>query len=123
MPQSALLRLLLTATALFLGVAVIWWALGFQLGKGVLEELKGGTVFRRSYGFEEANVLALFALAFSAVVSLALYQGAGGGKLLWLSASALGSGLLVGGAAAGTLGAAVTVFAVAAASEVSGPQR
>jgi hypothetical protein len=31
MPQSALLRLLLTATALFLAVAVIWWALGFQL--------------------------------------------------------------------------------------------
>lgn len=123
MPQSALLRLLVTATALFLAVAVVWWALGFQLGKGVLEELKGGAAFRRAYGFEESNVLALFALAFSAVVSLALYQGAGGGKLMWLSAGAIGAGLLLGGAPAGMLGAAVTVFAVGAASEVSGTQR
>jgi hypothetical protein len=68
-------------------------------------------------------VLALFALAFSAVVALALYQGGGSGKLMWLSAAALGAGLLAGGAGVGMLGAAVTVFAVGAAAEVSGTQR
>jgi len=124
MPQSPALRLLVTVVALFLGVAVVWWALGFQLGKGIMEELKGGAAFKRAYGFEQGNQAALLVLAFGAVVSVALHQAAPAqGRLLWLSAAALGTAFALGGQGSSMVGAGLTAFAAAAAAETEGRQR
>lgn len=124
MPQSPVLRLLVTTMVLFVAVSVLWWALGFQLGKGLLEELKGGPAFRRAYGFEQDNMVALLVLSFGTVLSVALYQAAPAqGRLLWLSAAALGTGVALGSNPSALVGGGLVVFAAAAASETDGRQR
>ncbi|HYV49000.1 MAG TPA: hypothetical protein VFA20_29270 [Myxococcaceae bacterium] len=124
MPQSTALRLLVVAVALFIGVSVVWWAVGFQLGKGLLEELKGGAGFRRAYGFEPDNMVALLILCFGSAVGVALHGAApAGSRLLWLSAAALGTGFVMGGHASSMVGGGMAVFAAAAAAETEGRQR
>jgi len=124
MPQSTALRLLVVSVALFIGVSVVWWAVGFQLGKGLMEELKGGGVFRRAYGFEQDNMVGLLVLCFGAVVGVALHDAApAGSRLLWLSAAALGTGYAMGGSPSAMLGGGMTVFAASAAADSEGRQR
>lgn len=124
MPQSSALRSLVVTVALFVGVAVLWWALGFQLGKGIMEELKGGAAFKKAYGFEQDNMVALLILAFGSVVGAALHEAAPApGRLLWLSAAALGTGFALGGHPSSMVGGGMAVFAAAAAFETEGRQR
>jgi hypothetical protein len=112
-------RLVAAALLVFLATAVIWWLVGYNIGKGVLEETGGGSAFRAAYGFRDGGIARL--LFFALVAALALGACAGAqGPARWALVAGLGLGAaLVLGAREGALaGTVLFVLAVAATDEV-----
>src|SRR5687768_13011109 len=56
------LRMLLSVLLLAGAVGVVWWVLGFQLGKGVLEG-NSDLWFRRLYSFDDTGFIKLLFLS------------------------------------------------------------
>ncbi len=109
------------AALLFLATAAIWWLVGFQIGKGILEEAGGGASWRASYGWREGGASRLLFVALLSVVSLSV-SGAAQGPPRWalLAGLGLGAALATGareGALAGTILFVLSVAAVDEASE------
>jgi hypothetical protein len=115
------LRLVATALLVFLATAAIWWLVGYQIGKGVLEEAGGAGAWRAAYGFRDGGVARLLFVSLLGALALAaagLPQGAG----RW----ALVAGLALGGAFVlsardGAL-ATVTLFVLAVAAVEEAPE-
>lgn len=124
MKMTQTLRLILGAALLTAAVAVLWWIVGFALGKSALEQSGAGTAFARLYAFREGSLLPLFALALLSYLTRLVGAEAGAGR--WLRLAVLGgvAGLVFGGekAAGAELGWVLFVFAAAAAAESSGVQ-
>ncbi|HEY7726171.1 MAG TPA: hypothetical protein VH880_12605 [Anaeromyxobacteraceae bacterium] len=57
------LRLILGAAALLAAVALLWWIVGYTVGKSAMEQAGGAAAFARAYAFRETLVLPLFAMA------------------------------------------------------------
>jgi hypothetical protein len=117
------LRLILGAAALLVAVAVLWWIVGYTLGKAVLEETGGASAFQRSYAFREPGVLRLFALALLSPLTRLVVGEGGGGRWLKLAGLSAAAVFLFGEKAAGSdLSLALFVLAVAATAEARGNQ-
>ncbi len=122
MKLTATLRLLITAVLLAAGTALLWWLVGYTMGKGILGETGGLASFRRAYGYEERALLQLLALALVAPLVQAIVGSAPAqGRWIALGAAALGAALLFGEKGTGsTLGVVLFAVAAAAAAESSG---
>lgn len=133
MKMTQTLRLILGAAVLTVAVAVLWWIVGYTLGKSALEQSGAGVAFSRIYAFREESLLPLFALALlaylvrlvGAEVGGASRPGgaeAGGARWLRLLALAAGAAILFGGERAygPELGWVLFVLAAVATSEASG---
>ena len=123
------LRLILGAAVLAAAVAVLWWIVGYTLGKSTLEQSGAGGAFSRIYAFRDASLLPLFALALLSYLTRLVgaeaggaRAEAGGGRWLRLLALAAGAALLFGGEKAygAELGWVLFVLAVVATAEASG---
>lgn len=124
MKVTQTLRLVLGAAALTAAVAVVWWIVGYALGKSALDQSGAGAAFSRLYAFREESLLPLLALALlSYLTRLVGAEGAGG---RWLRLAVLGAAaaLIFGGAksASAEIGWVMFVFAAAAAAESTGVQ-
>jgi hypothetical protein len=116
MKTSKTLRLLVGTVVLLVAVGVLWWIVGYTLGKTVLSETGGGGAFQASYGFRDAEVSQLFFLALLAPL-VRLVAGEGAGRWLRLAGVA-GVAAIVGGAGPGEgLATILFVFAAAAVAE------
>ncbi len=122
MKLTPTLRLLVTAVVLAAGTALLWWLIGYTMGKGILAETGGLAPFRHAYGYEERALLQLLSFALVAPLAQAIVGSAPTqGRWIALGAAALGAGLVFGGKEIGpTLGFALFVAAAAAAAESSG---
>lgn len=131
MKVTQTLRLILGAAALTAAVAVLWWIVGFALGKSALEQSGAGAAFSRIYAFRPESLLPLLALALlsylARLVGAEAGAGAGGGRsegARWLRLAVLGAAaaLIFGGAkfSSAEIGWVLFVFAAAAAAESSG---
>ncbi len=117
------LRLILGATALLVAVAVLWWIVGYTLGKAVLQETGGAGAFQRSYGFRESAVLRLFALALLSPLTRLVVAENREGRWLRLAGLAGVAALLFGEKSPGSdLSVALFVLAAAAVAEAQGKQ-
>ncbi len=116
------LRVLAVAVLLLLGTAVLWWLVGYPIGKGILGETGNLGAFRRSFGYDERHVVRLFALALAVPVTQAIAAAAPAqARWMMLAATALGAALLYDDKSGGAvLGVALFVFAVAGVAEESG---
>ncbi len=113
------------AVLLLAGTALVWWLVGYPVGKSILDETGGVAFFRRSFGFEERALVRLFALALVVPVTHALV-GSAPSQARWivLAATALGAALLYDDKSGGALlGVVLFVFSVAAVAEESGTRR
>jgi hypothetical protein len=119
-------RLLATAVVLLAGTAVLWWLVGYPIGKGILDSTSGIAAFRRGYGFQEAALVRLFALALVAPATL-LVLASFSPQLRWpaLTAIAIVAALFLEDkvTTAGTLGVALFVLGAVAVSESDGKAR
>ncbi|HEU4382206.1 MAG TPA: hypothetical protein VFR85_01785 [Anaeromyxobacteraceae bacterium] len=138
MKVTQTLRLVLGAAALAAAVAVLWWIVGFALGKSALEQSGAGAAFSRIYAFREESLLPLLALALLSYLGRLVGAEAGGGAgagrseggrsegARWLRLAVLGAAaaLIFGGAKfqSAEVGWVLFVFAAAAAAESSGVQ-
>ncbi|HYG68351.1 MAG TPA: hypothetical protein VD838_11845 [Anaeromyxobacteraceae bacterium] len=124
MRLTPITRAVLAALLVFVATAVVWWLVGFQIGKGLLDELGDGGAWRSLYGFGDGglgrvlflSVLATLAILFAAVLPE-------GSRWPALAALALGAALVQGerdGALAGTI---LFVLAAAATAELEGRAR
>lgn len=107
------LRAIAVAVLVFLATAAIWWLVGFQIGKGVLEDAGGGVAWRSAFGFRDGGTARLLFLAILTVVAgavAATVQGASRWPIL--AALALGAALVLGVREGGL--AAVVLFVLAA---------
>ncbi len=124
MKMTQTLRLILGAAVLTAAVAVLWWIVGYALGKSALEQSGAGAAFSRMYAFREESLLPLFALALlSYLARLVSAEGAAG---RWLRLAVLGAAaaLIFGGSryASAEIGWVLFVFAAAVAAESAGIQ-
>lgn len=109
-------RLLASAVILTAATALLWWLVGYTMGKGILGETGGLVPFRRAYGYEEGALLQLLALALVAPLVRAIVEETSAqGRWVAVGASALGAALLFGDKGTGS-GLGVFLFAVAAAA-------
>lgn len=133
MKMTQTLRLILGAAALAVAVAVLWWIVGFALGKSALEQSGAGEAFARIYAYREGSLVPLFALALLSYLARLLGpdgggQGGGGrsdgGRWIRLLALAAGAAVLFGGANAygPELGWVLFVLAAVATAEASALQ-
>jgi hypothetical protein len=115
------LRLLATALVVFLAAALVWWFVGFQIGKGLFEESGGGSAWRAAYGYRDGGIARLVFLSALSVLALAASAGAqGAARWALLAGLGLGAGLVLG-ARDGLLAALVLfVLAVVATDEAEG---
>jgi hypothetical protein len=122
MKMTQTLRLILGAAVLTVAVAVLWWIVGYTLGKSALEQSGAGVAFSRVYAFREESLLPLFALALLAYLARLVGAEAGGARWLRLLALAAGAAVLFGGERAygPELGWVLFVLAAVATSEASG---
>jgi hypothetical protein len=116
-------RLLATAVVLLAGTAVLWWLVGYPIGKGIIDSPAGLSAFRRGYGFQEAALVWLFALALVVPATLAVLTSYTA-QLRWpaLAAIAIVAVLFLEDKVTtiGSLGVALFVLGVAAVSESEG---
>jgi hypothetical protein len=91
MKLSSGLRLILSALLLAVAVGVIWWVVGFPLGKGFLAG-GGEAFFRRQFAFDEGTAMRLAFLAM--VVTFTAQAVPAGAKWLPLGAIAAVAALL-----------------------------
>jgi hypothetical protein len=112
-------RLVAAALIVFLATAVAWWLVGYNIGKGILEETGGGGAFRAAYGFRDGGIARLLFFALLSVLALGA-SGAAQGGARWALVAGLGLGAaLVLGARDGSLaGTVLYVLAVVATDEV-----
>jgi hypothetical protein len=131
MKMTQTLRLILGAAVLTAAVAVLWWIVGFALGKSALDQSGGGADFSRLYAFREGSVIPVFALALLSYLARLLGPDGGGqagggrsdgGRWIRLLALAAGAAVLFGGANAypPELGWVLFVLAAVATAEASG---
>lgn len=122
MKMTQTLRLILGAAVLTVAVAVLWWIVGYALGKTALDQSGAGGAFSRIYSFREASLLPLFALALLTYLARLVGAEQGGARWLRLLALAAGAALLFGGEKAygAELGWVLFVLAVVATAEASG---
>jgi len=121
MRLSPTARLVAVAVLVFAATAAIWWFVGYQIGKGLLEEAGGGATWRAAYGFREGGAARLLFVAVLSAVALGV-SGAAEGAARWALLAGLGlaAALALGareGALAGTL---LFVLAVGAVDEADG---
>jgi hypothetical protein len=115
------LRLVLVALLVFLATAALWWLVGYQVGKGLLEEAGGAGSWRASFGFREGGVARLLFLSLLGALALAA-TGAAQGAARWALVAGLGlGGAFVLGARDGAL-AAVTLYVLAVAAVDEAPE-
>ncbi len=129
MKMTQTLRLILSAAVLTAAVAVLWWIVGYTLGKSALDQSGAGGAFSRVYAFREESLLPLFALAqlsYHTRLMGAEAGPSGGGRTeggRWLRLAVLGgvAALVFGGEKAypPELGWVLFVVAAAATAEVS----
>jgi len=116
-------RLLATAVVLLVGTAVLWWLVGYPIGKGIIDSPSGLSAFRRGYGFQESALLRLFALALVVPATLAVLASYPA-QLRWpaLAAIAIVAVLFVEDKVTtiGSLGVALFVLGAVAVSESEG---
>lgn len=94
MRLPAPLRLVLGVVVVTLAVALVWWLVGYQIGKGMLSG-PDALAFKKAFGFEEGAFLRLAFFALAGAVTVAAAGGAAGGaKWLPLAAVAFGASLL-----------------------------
>ena len=118
------LRILLTVVAVAAATALLWWVVGYPVGKGILQETGGVAAFQRAYGLREQVFLQILSLALVGSLSLAaLAKAPAASAGLWLGAVALGAALFVGGRGGADLAAALFVLAFAAVGEAEGRSR
>jgi len=124
MKMTQTLRLILGAAVLTVAVAVLWWIVGYALGKSALEQSGAGQAFSRIYAFREASVLPVFALALLSYLTRLVGGEQGGARWLRLLALAAGAALLFGGERnyGAELGWVLFTLAVVATAEASGVQ-
>jgi len=119
-------RLLATAVVLLAGTAVLWWLVGYPIGKGIIDSPASLSAFRRGYAFQEAALLRLFALALVVPTTIAVLA-AYSPQLRWpaLAAIAIVAVLFLEDkvTAIGSLGVALFVLGAAAVSESEGKLR
>ena len=113
------LRLILAVVLLAAATGVVWWLLGYNLGKGMI----GSQTFRRAYDLDDGSALRLFLMAF--VVRLTVELGASGAsRLVALSLIAVGATLLYPDKSVGTtVGVALLPFAAAGVAETGAGAR
>ena len=118
------LRILLTVVAVAAATALLWWVVGYTIGKGILQETGGVAAFQRAYGLREQVLLQILSLSLVASLALAaLAKAPVASAGLWLGAVALGAALFVGGRGGADLAAALFVLGVAATAEGEGRTR
>ena len=124
MRLSPTLRVVVTAVLLFAAVAVVWWLVGFQIGKGLMDDLGAGGAWRSAYGFKEGGVARLLFLSLLAVLALAI-AGPVEGWPRWalLTAVGLGAALVLGHRDGALVGTLLFVLATAAVDEAEGGAR
>ena len=124
MKTTGTLRILLTIVAVAVAAGILWWVVGYPIGKGILQETGGVAAFQRAYGLREQVFLQILSLALvGSLARSALEQAPAASTGIWLGAVALGAALLVGGRGGAELFAALFVLAVAAVGEAEGRQR
>lgn len=113
-------RLVAAALLVFLATAALWWLVGYQIGKGLLEEAGGGGTWRASFGFRDGGVARLLVLALLGALALGA-AGASQGVARWALVAGLGLvGAFVLGARDGAL-ASVLLFVLAVAAVDEAP--
>lgn len=90
MRLPAPLRLVLSVVFVAAATGLLWWLVGFQIGKGMLSG-SDATAFQKAYAFDEGPVLRLVFLALVGAITVAA---AGGAKWLPLAGMAFGAALL-----------------------------
>jgi hypothetical protein len=125
MRLTPLTRSVAIALALFVGTALAWWLVGYQIGKGLMEELGAAGTWRSFYGFQDGGFARLLLLAVLATLAAGLAETVGAAAR-WpaLAGAALGVGLLQPerdpGAVAGTI---LFVLSAGAVAEAKGRSR
>lgn len=116
MKVSKALRVVIGSVVLMLVVGLIWWVVGYSLGKTILAETGGGSGFRNAYGFRDSEVSQLF---FLALLSLVVRQVAGDAAGRWIRLAGVAgiAAFLAGGIRGDGLSVALFVFAAAAVAE------
>jgi hypothetical protein len=115
------LRLVATALVVFLATALLWWLVGYQIGKGLLEGAVGGAGFRAGYGHHDGGIARLIFLSLLSVIALAASgESQGAGRWALLAGLGLGSALVLG-ARGGTLAALVLFVLAAVATDEAEP--
>jgi hypothetical protein len=121
MRLSPTLRLIVTAFLLFVGVALIWWFVGFQIGKGLMEDVGAGATWRSAYGWREGGVARLLLLAVISVLTLAVASPLQGwARWALLAGLGLAAGLALGLREGALAGIILYVLAAAAVDEQEG---
>jgi len=116
MKVSKTMRVLLGSIVLMVAVGVIWWVVGYTLGKTILAETGAGGLFRAAYGFKDSEVAMLLFLGTLAIV---VRQAVGEAANRWirLAAFAGAAAFLAGGVRGEGLSVGLFVFAIAAVGE------
>lgn len=115
-------RLIALAVLLLVATAVIWWGVGFPVGRALLD---GAAAWRNNFGYGPLGLMRLFALAIIVPITMAVSTSISP-QVRWLAlaALALGAVLLYGDRSLGDVVAVVLlVFAAAAMSESNGTQQ
>ncbi len=119
-------RLLATAVVLLAGTAVLWWLVGYPIGKGIIDSPSGLSALRRGYAYQEAGLVRLFALALVVPATLAVLSSYSA-QMRWpvLAAIVVAAVLFLEDkvTAAGSLGVALFVLGAVAVSESDGKLR
>ena len=119
MSLTATTRLLAVAVLLALATALVWWLVGFPLGKALLD---GASPWTRGFSYEFPDLVRLLALAVTVVLTGAV-AGSASPQTRWLAiaAVALGAAVLFAERGVGdTVAVVLLVLGAAAMTETEG---
>ncbi len=121
MKLTPAIRLFVMTLILIVGTAIVWWFVGFNIGKGLLGGTGAFGPFRRAYDFEERALAQLFAFALLSPLALAVF-GSFAAQARWAAVAALslGAALVFGDRAGASVGFAVFTIGAAAVAESHG---